>query len=225
VSTKLPHFKYENDILWYRRKIDDTCYLEVPARSTRYDKVLSEHLLGHFQASTVYNALKNKYYWPKMQQDITHIIGQCNNCNRNRMVPVKDHPAQPINPTRVFNKCGMDLIFGLPPTAEGYTGIVVITEYVTKFPYAAPIKSKCSAEIAEKLFEYISLFGPPNNWVSDQGREFMGLCTKFSQIIGTEHRVTAAYNPRTNGLTERFNRTLCDALRKHAEADPLQWHK
>jgi hypothetical protein len=67
VSTKLPHYKYENDILWYRRKIDDTCYLEVPTRSTRYDKVLSEHLLGHFQASTVYNSLKNKYYWPKMQ--------------------------------------------------------------------------------------------------------------------------------------------------------------
>jgi hypothetical protein len=44
------------------------------------------------------------------------------------MVPVKDHPSQPINPTRVFNKCGMDLIFGLPPTAEEYTGIVVITE-------------------------------------------------------------------------------------------------
>ena len=199
VSTKLPKFKYENDVLWYRRKIDDTSYLEVPTRSIRYDIVLSEHLLGHFQASTVYNALKNKYYWPKMHQDITHIIGQCNKCNRNRMVPVKDHPAQPINPTRVFNKCVMDLIFGLPPIAEGYTGKVVITEYVTKFPYAAPIKSKCSAEIAEILFEYISLFGPPNNWVSDQGREFMGLCTNFSEIIGTEHRVTTAYNPRTNG--------------------------
>jgi hypothetical protein len=52
------------------------------------------------------------------------------------------HPAQPINPTCVFNMCGMDLIFGLPPTTEGHTGIVVITEYVTKFPYAAPKKIK-----------------------------------------------------------------------------------
>jgi len=225
VSTKLPYFKYENNTLWYRRKVDNSQYLEVPLRSTRYDIVLNEHLLGHFQASTVYNSIKTKYYWPKMQQDITHIIGQCNNCNRHRQVPVKDHPAQPINPTSVFNMCGMDLIFGLPPTAEGYTGIVVITEYVTKFPYAVPIKTKNSQEIAEKLFEYVSLFGPPKNWVSDQGREFMGMCTHFSKIIGTEHRVTAAYNPRTNGLTERFNRTLCDALRKHAEADPLQWHK
>ena len=108
---------------------------------------------------------------------------------------------------------------------EGYTGDMVITEYVTKFPYAVSIKTKSSAEITEKLFEYVSLFGPPRNRVSDQGREFMGLCTNFSNIIGTEHKVTAAYNPRTNGLTERFNLTFCDALRKHAEADPSQWHK
>ena len=99
MSTKLPHNKYENDILWYRRKIDDTCYLEVPTRSTRYDKVLSEHLLGHFQALTVYNSLKNKYYWPKMQHDITHIIGRCNNCNRHRKVPV------PSSATNQSNLC------------------------------------------------------------------------------------------------------------------------
>ncbi len=36
---------------------------------------------------------------------------------------------------------------------------------------------------------------------------------------------TAAYNPRTNGLTERFNQTLCESLRKHAEANPLDWVK
>jgi hypothetical protein len=61
--------------------------------------------------------------------------------------------------------CGMDLIFGLPVTDEGYTGNIVITEYETKFPYAVPIKTKSSTEIAEKLFEYVSLFGPPRNWV------------------------------------------------------------
>jgi hypothetical protein len=115
-------------------------------------------------------------------------------------------------------------VFNFWPS-NNYTGIIVITEYVTKFQYAAPIKIKFKFEMAEKLFEYVCLFGPPQNWVSDQGRELMGLCTKFSKIIWTENRVTAAYNPRTNGQTESFNRTLCDASRKNAEADPSQWHK
>ena len=39
------------------------------------------------------------------------------------------------------------------------------------------------------------------------------------------HETTAAYNPRKNGLTERFNQTLCESLRKYAEANPRDWVK
>ena len=42
---------------------------------------------------------------------------------------------------------------------------------------------------------------------------------------GAEHRVTSAYNPRTNGLTERFNQTLIESLRKHSETNPHDWPK
>jgi hypothetical protein len=37
-----------------------------------------------------------------MQHDVTHINGKCNTCNTHHNVPLKDHPAQPINPTSVF---------------------------------------------------------------------------------------------------------------------------
>ncbi len=40
-----------------------------------------------------------------------------------------------------------------------------------------------------------------------------------------QHDTTAAYILRTNGVTERFNQTLCESLRKHAEANPLDWVK
>ena len=42
-------------------------------------------------------------------------------------------------------------------------------------------------------------------------------------MVGVEHVVISAYNPQANGLTERFNKTFCEALRKHAEADPVLW--
>jgi len=35
--------------------------------------------------------------------------------------------------------------------------------------------------------------------------------------LGVEHRVTSSYNPRANGLTERVNQTIVQALRKHVE--------
>ena len=40
-----------------------------------------------------------------------------------------------------------------------------------------------------------------------------------------EHRVTASYNPRTNGTCERFNQTFIESLRKHAEKNQANWHK
>ena len=34
------------------------------------------------------------------------------------------------------------------------------------------------------------------------------------KLTGTDHRIASAYHPQTNGLIERFNRTLQDSLRK-----------
>ena len=62
--------------------------------------------------------------------------------------------------------------------------------------------------------------------LSDMGKEFVAqVVQQLCENCGIQHDTTAAYNPRTNGLTERFNQTLCESLRKHAEANPLDWVK
>ena len=63
---------------------------------------------------------------------------------------------------------------------------------------------------------------------SDQGPEFVNKVVKaHTTMVGVEHVVTSAYNSQANGtlLTERFNKTFLEALRKHAEADPVLWPK
>ena len=87
---------------------------------------------------------------------------------------------------------------------------MLITEYLTKFPHGFPIKTKTAQEIAERLFEYIALFGPSDLMLSDMGKEFVAqVVQQLCENCGIQHDTTAAYNPRTNGLTERFNQTLC----------------
>ena len=89
-----------------------------------------------------------------------------------------------------------------------------------------PIKSKEAIEIAEKLLDYIGLFGPPKIILSDQGTEFNNsVMTEMLNAVGIEHRVTSAYNPRTNGQTERFNRVFVDSLRKFTGVDSSKWNK
>ena len=63
-------------------------------------------------------------------------------------------------------------------------------------------------------------------WIilSDQGREFVNqLTTYLFEKTNTEHRITSAYHPQTNGLTERFNLTLCRSLVKFINESQDDW--
>jgi hypothetical protein len=63
-----------------------------------------------------------------------------------------------------------------------------------------PIKSKTALEVAEKLWKYITLFGPPKTILSDQGTEFNNeVVDKLLAVTRIERRVTSAYHQRTNG--------------------------
>ena len=60
--------------------------------------------------------------------------------------------------------------------------------------------------------------------ISDQGREFVNEVKKeMLALTGTEHRITSAYHPQTNGLTERFNQTLQTALLKVVNESQNDW--
>ncbi|CAF1147314.1 unnamed protein product, partial [Brachionus calyciflorus] len=88
------------------------------------------------------------------------------------------------------------------------------------------IKSKYVREIADILIEYITLFGPFSELLSDQGKEFNNqIIEQLKNSLGFIHIVTSAYNPRTNGKTERFNQTFIESLTKHADSDRKNWPK
>ena len=135
------------------------------------------------------------------------------------------HPARARTPaSRVCHTVGMDLVFGLPETARGHIGLLVLEELTTKFPFAYPIRSKEAREIGRHLFNYISLCGPPAVILSDNGREFCnGVIDSMCTLTGIERVVTSPYHPQANGSVERKNQTLITALRAHAFQDPTDW--
>ena len=215
-----------DDYVWIKRVIDDTEQLfKIPKPNERAKIVLDAHKLGHFGTRETYLRIKEEYYWKKMYEFIDNIVKRCDTCLRFNKARDFAHPAMALPVKSVFDRVTMDLVFGFPTTKEGFKGMLVIVIYTTKYPWAVPIKSKTAEEIAWHFLNFIAVFGAPKQILSDQGKEFLnkvveGITTGF----GIEHRITSAYKPDTNGLTECMNKTLTGALRKHAEENPATWN-
>ena len=61
--------------------------------------------------------------------------------------------------------------------------------------------------------------------MSDQGREFVnGVHKCLLKLTGTQHKISSAYHPQSNGLVERFNQTLQRSLVKLVGDDQTTWN-
>ena len=98
---------------------------------------------------------------------------------------------------------------------------MTVTDYFSKWPEAKAIPTKEARHVAEFLYTLFMRHGFCPCVISDQGREFCNQITDcLFELTGTEHRVTSAYHPQSNGLVERFNQTL---IVKKAHDNQHQW--
>lgn len=214
-------FELINDRVYI--KLDDTLLL-IPTPDERNKIIEQAHGQGHFQADATVNEVKKLHHWPSMRDDIRKFISQCERCQRSEPTKRLFHPAKALPVTNVLDRVHIDLVFGLPQTEEGFTGIFLAIDSLSKYPFALPLKSKAASEVAKCLLEFVCLFGPPKMILSDNGKEFKGVVDEFLKLTCVDHAVTASYYPQCNGLAERFNQTLSTMLRKMCEKAPQTWH-
>ena len=67
-------------------------------------------------------------------------------------------------------------------------------------------------------------FGFPDQIHTDQGREFESdLCKSICNLLGIEKTRTCAYNAKSDGMVERFNRTLVAMLFMFVDENRSDW--
>ena len=130
----------------------------------------------------------------------------------------------PIPVAGPFDRVGVDVI-SFPKSRRGNSYAVVFVDYLTKWPEVFPVADQTALTIARLLVtKIIPQHGVPSQLLSDRGSAFLSsLMFEIYRLMGIKKLNTTAYHPQTDGLVERFNRTLSDMLAKTVATGGRDW--
>lgn len=158
---------------------------------------------------------------------VARYVASCVLCQRRkRPTTPPSGLLQPLPcPASPFEVVGIDLYGPLPKTSNGNRWIVTAVDHLTRYAETACIQSGSAAEVADFFLRNILLrHGAPRVLLSDRGKVFLSsLLTEVLRASNTIHKTTSSYHPQTNGLTERFHRTLSDMIAMYISPDHTNW--
>jgi len=227
VKRKARYFIVKNKQLYKKNKNLPNSPLKVLKKEEVNDILYYFHedpLAGHFNIEETFRKVKARYYWPQMYDDIRRYIKSCDQCQK-RGKNKRIEPLHTIPVEQPFDRIGMDFVGPLPETARGNKYIIVAMDYLTKWPKAKALPDAKALSATNFFYEeIICRHGCPKVLLTDRGTHFVNeLLDALCQQLGTKHSLSTAYHPQTNGLVERFNRTLCEALAKYANEEKDDW--
>ena len=101
---------------------------------------------------------------------------------------------------------------------------LIVVDVHSKWPEVLPMNSTTAPVTVRRLREVFSQHGLPDQIVSDNGPQFTSdEFRRFTEANGITHTFSAPYHPATNGLAERFVRTMKQALKSHSDTAPLEF--
>lgn len=185
-------------------------YLPEKFRRQIFDVI---HGLSHPGKKTTRKMITSRYLWSGMNKDINDWCKTCIACQKSK---VQRHIISPVGnfmPAQRFEHLHIDIV-GPLPISQGKRYLITIIDRCTSWPEVFPVEDITAETVASTLYEgWITRFGCPLRITTDQGRQFESrIFESLSQFLGIHKIRTTPYHPQSNGMIERFHRTLKAAL-------------
>ena len=195
-----------------------------PTRKKLFDEVHSGKFAGHLRGAKIHSLLSRHYWWPGMRKDIHYWCRACLTCATRHTGRAIRPPLMPVPVSGPFDRIGVDVV-QFPKSSRGNKYAIVFIDYLTKWVEVFATPDQSALTIAKLLVEeIISRHGVPRELLSDRGAAFLSkLLHEIYSLMGIHKVSTTAYHPQTDGLVERFHRTLTSMLSKTTQPGGLDW--
>ena len=184
-------------------------------------------LAGHIGRDKTTRRIPQWFYWPTVYKDTADYCRSCAEYQKSRDLRMQRAPLVPLPIIKEpFERIAMDIVGPLPRSQSGNRFILVICNYATRYPEAVPLRTINAENITEELVKFFSRVGMPKEILTDQGSNFVSqFLTEIYRLLHIHPIRTTPYHPQTDGLVERFNKTLKSLLWKAAVDVGKDWDK
>jgi hypothetical protein len=129
--------------------------------------------------------------------------------------------VQLIAPLWPLQRWGIDIVKKLTPAPGNYTFVAAAIEYFTKWIEVIPLTNVSSTSIKTFFWQnIICCFGVPRQITFNNSTYFdSGMFKEFHHQIGTKVAFASVYHPQSNGVVERANSLIFEAIKKILEGE------
>ena len=210
------------DELMYRRrknKMPQRVILNADKRLEILNKAHEE--LAHRGIHGVFQAIRERFYWPHLHQDVEQHIRSCHECQI-RSVKKVEIPLTISTPAALFTKIYVDVM--LMPKAHGFRYIVAARDDLSLASEGRALRQASAANLAKFFWEeIICRYGAIAQVVTDNGPEVKGAFEELLRRYGIPQIHISAYNSKANGVVERGHFIIREGIIKSCKGNLNQW--
>ena len=200
--------------------VEGEILVPVIAKSAEESVISAAHTnSGHASWQNMYEMLRERCYLPRMAEKCQQHVRSCQRCKAANAAGGQAAPAtRPDMPGRPWGCVQIDTLeLGASKSGEIHC-VLVCVDALTKYAEVVPLRRHDGASVADAIVELCCRWGTPDVIRMDNGREFRNYIVKaLLRVFGVEVKTGAVRHPQTQGMAERFNRTLLGLIRKVLE--------
>jgi len=181
---------------------------------------------GHLGKKKTREKVLQHFYWYGVREDVDNWVRRCDTCGS--IKPPQKTPRAPLGKMPVgapLDRLSTDVLGPLPVSKSNNRYILVVSDHFTKWVEVFAIPDYTASTCAKVILnEVISRWGCPYDILSDQGANFQSqIFTELCQMLEIRKNRTSVANPRCNGQTERYNRTLLKMIKAYLRGHDDSW--